>query len=414
MELLKEILKSHKIKDTERKVRPILNRIKTEIETENINAEVVLGGSVAKGTHLKKYDCDIFVKFGETYKDKNLSELLEKILQCFDNVERVHGSRDYFKLLYQHIEFEIVPVLNIKNSEEALNVTDVSPLHVLWVKKHIGKKADDIKLAKLFCKAQRVYGAESFINGFSGYMIEILVIYYGSFLNFLKGVSNWKLKEVIDFTQYYKNEKEVFKTLNKAKLDSPLILIDPVQKERNAAAALSYEKFNLLIAAAAKFLAGPSKKMFCMHKFLLKKIKIKAKKEKGVLIMIEAAPLEGKKDVIGGKLLKCFNYGKRQLELNDFKLLDSDWYWSDIKQNAYMWYIVHPEKLSEYKIHAGPLISSNKKDVAKFIKKHKKYKIENNRIYSEMKRKYTKPKQLIKNLMNIYFNDKVKKQRLIE
>ncbi len=42
--------------------------------------------------------------------------------------------------------------------------------------------------------------------------------------------------------------------LNKSKIQSPLIVIDPVQAGRNAAAALSFEKYDLLRKKAKEFL----------------------------------------------------------------------------------------------------------------------------------------------------------------
>jgi len=79
------------------------------------------------------------------------------------------------------ILFEFIPVVTIHKASDAQNITDISPLHVAWVNKHIGKLRNDIRLAKLFCKAQGLYGAESHIRGFSGYLLELLVIAYGGF-----------------------------------------------------------------------------------------------------------------------------------------------------------------------------------------------------------------------------------------
>ena len=54
------------------------------------------------------------------------------------------------------------------------------------------KILDEIKIAKAFCHANNCYGAESYINGFSGYGLELLVYYYGGFLRFIKAVSKMK------------------------------------------------------------------------------------------------------------------------------------------------------------------------------------------------------------------------------
>ncbi len=412
MTLLKEIVKSHKKKVSINKIKTVLNRIKTEIKNKNIDADVILGGSVAKNTNLKKYDCDIFIRFSKKYKDRSLSELLEKVL-IFPKIQKVHGSRDYFRFVYQGTEFEVIPVLAIKKAEQALNVTDVSPLHVKWVQKHIKNKADDVRLAKLFCQAQRLYGAESYIGGFSGYMLEILVIYYGSFIKLLKAASKWKPKVMIDYSRFYKNQKEISHKVNRAKLDSPIILIDPVQKDRNAAAALNKDIFEKFIVTAKAYLGNPSKKFFRESRFSLSKVRAEARKSKAELILIKVEPLEGKRDVVGGKILKCYNHVKKQLILNEFELLDSDWFWKEGKEGL-IWFMVFPKILPNFRKHAGPMVYSKKNDINKFIKKHKKYKVEGNRMYSKVRRKYKSPVKLVKDLMKIYFKDKVKRKRLIK
>ena len=52
-------------------------------------------------------------------------------------------------------------------------------------------------------------------------------------------------KTVMDIKKFYKNKNILFE-INKSKLTSPLVIIDPVQKERNAAAALDHEKFEII------------------------------------------------------------------------------------------------------------------------------------------------------------------------
>src|SRR3989344_6450780 len=80
--------------------------IEKELENQSIKAEVVLGGSVAKGTFLKDTDYDVFVRF-----EKPDSDLLHSILKkCFSHVGRIHGSRDYFQVKYKNHVFEIIPV----------------------------------------------------------------------------------------------------------------------------------------------------------------------------------------------------------------------------------------------------------------------------------------------------------------
>src|SRR3989338_2903555 len=76
----------------------VLDIIIASLKQNNIDAEVVLGGSVAKGTFLKDYDLDVFVRF----RNKVDVDALQKSLKSlFKVVSRIHGSRDYFHLIYK-------------------------------------------------------------------------------------------------------------------------------------------------------------------------------------------------------------------------------------------------------------------------------------------------------------------------
>lgn len=255
----------------------------------------------------------------------------------------------------------------------------MSQLHVQWVKKNSNiKLRDQIRLVKAFCKAQGCYGAESYIQGFSGYVLEILTIKSGGFNKFLKKVSKWKSKEVI-------GTKKQVKQLNKSKKQSPLILIDPVQDTRNAAAALSKEKYKLLINVSKKYLKNPDKSFFKKKKFDIKKIKKKAGKKK--LITLSVVPLRAKRDVAGAKLVKCLHYITKHIELNDFKVKDYGFNWGE---ETVFYCIMDKDKLPRMKKHFGP--PSNQTSRLKNFKrrwKGKKFFKSKGKIYVMVKREHT-------------------------
>src|SRR3989344_1107382 len=140
------------------------------------DARAILGGSGAKDTWLAgNHDVDIFVLFnyqkysGQSSELANFLEPIFKKVFSKEKISRVHGSRDYFQLYYQGFFFEVIPILQISSSLQAINITDISPLHSLWANKYTKGLKDEIRLIKQFCRAQKVYGAESYIGGFSGY-----------------------------------------------------------------------------------------------------------------------------------------------------------------------------------------------------------------------------------------------------
>jgi len=405
MELLKQVINELRPKKIVfNKCTAVLDTINSEIKKNKIKARAVLGGSIAKGTFLRyDYDCDIFVKFNLSYKKKDMSGLLEKILKIFPKAEKIHGSRDYFNFKFNQINFEAVPVLDIKKPEQAVNITDCSPLHVNWVKNNLKKNpklADEIRLAKAFCKSCNVYGAESYIKGFSGHALDILVIYYKGFMPLLKNALEWKEQEVIDFNNYYKGN--ALEKLNKSKL-GPLIVIDPIQPERNAAAVLSREKFLLFKKFAADFLKKPLKKFFEKKEITINELKDKSRNKKLVLLDIKA--FDGKEDVVGSKLLKAFNYINKNLVSNGFTVYDKGWKW-DKKEKALFWFILRHEILPESFKRIGPPIR-NKENVKRFMKKHRKTFTQGRIIYAMIKREFRKPE----NLINFLKKDKYLKER---
>ena len=397
--LLKEILEDIKpSKEDEKNVRDRVNSV-LDIIKKGLNAKVILGGSGAKGTWLKTFDADIFVKFDyKKYKGKRISDILETHLKKNFKIERLHGSRDYFRIKEKDFFFEIVPILNIKKANQAENITDISPLHSVYVNKF--NFQDDIRLMKQFCKAQRVYGAESYKTGFSGYVCELLVIHYKGFEKLIKKAAKWKAKVVVDPKGYYKG-KNVVMEMNKSKLTSPLILVDPVQKERNAAAALSEEKFDIFVKACKDFLKNPDKKFFYEKEIDLTDLKGS--------VVLEIEPLKGKEDVIGAKIVKVMNFINQKLKQNDFVLIDKDWQWN---KKILMWFRVKG-KLGKFKDVSGPPVKL-KNHVKVFKKKYKKTFTKGNRVYARIERKYKDANDLLKDLLkDKYVKERVKKIKLL-
>lgn len=361
------------------------------------DAQPILAGSIAKDTWLSgSHDVDLFIRFPyEKYKDKDISIILEKRLERRKlKFKVVHGSRDYFQTKKRGYYFELIPVLDIEKADKARNITDVSPLHAEWVINH-NKQPDQIRLIKQFTKAQGLYGAESYIGGFSGYVLEVLTIYYKTFFDLVKHASNWESPVVIDPNNYYKDKEEVLSKLNKDKHAS-LILIDPVQASRNAAAALYENKFEKFVKVCREFMKNPKEDYFKETKFSIKKIREVAGENKIVLYKVES--LKGKKDIVGSKLLKAFVTIDKKLEEEGFKVVESDWLWNG---KAFFWYFVKDEELPEVRKHYGPP-SKDEKHLQKFKEKWADHKIfhEGNRVYVEVKIKYTNLKDFAKHLTN--------------
>jgi tRNA nucleotidyltransferase (CCA-adding enzyme) len=364
-EVIARIIKN--TKPTKKEIEKLAKIQKEIIKKIKISgAKVDVGGSGAKETWLSNtHDIDIYVKFNYAKyrnKSKDLSEVLYKNLKkSFKKIQRIHGSRDYFQIIYEGYTVEIVPILEIKKSEQAENITDFSFHHVKYVKDAIKKKPsikNDIRVAKVFAKANKFYGAESYIGGLSGYVLELLIIHYGSFLKFMNKISEWKKTTVI-------GNKKKAEVMNWAKKQSPLILIDPVQPERNAAAALYQNQYNKIIFLAKKFIRNPSDSLFEPRDIDLKKLQ-----KKGKLTIVESRSITKKRDIAGAKAKKAFEFLIKHS--NNFEVTDSIF---DYDENFATFYIVTKKQNipKEFK-HYGPPIT-NKGALKDFKKVNKKYPI---------------------------------------
>jgi len=380
-------------------------------------AKAMLVGSGAKGTWLVgSHDLDIFVLFDlKKYGDKSseLSELLGKTLKkAFPQtkITRLHGSRDYFQLSQRGFLFEVVPILKISTAEQARNITDISPFHSAWVNRRAAKVKDDIRLLKQFCKANNLYGAESYIGGFSGYVLEILTAHYGSFENVLKAAQKWKEKEVIDPSKFYQTQEEALFHINASKLQSPLVVVDPVDKTRNAAAALSKEKFLLLKELAKKYLQKPAEEFF--EKRIVTADSLQREyKDKGMRVFLNVRSMEGKEDVVGMKLLKAFEFIKEKLQ--GFTVRHSGWDW-DTGKRAVFYFVVKKKELPEYEIRLGPPLKM-KPYVEDFKKKYKNTFEEKGKIKAKVKAEHPKLKDFVNALLKEeYVKERVKGVKKME
>ena len=331
---IKEVLQKEigLLKPTKEEIRKInnqaeelINKLERQITKKKIKAEVFIGGSLAKGTLVKKdkYDIDIFVRFDKKYPDEEISKLLGKVVAGM-KAKKIHGSRDYFQLRKGKLIYEIIPVASIKKPTEARNVTDLSYFHVNYIKQKISKNkklADEIVLAKSFCYFQNCYGAESYIKGFSGYALELLVSYFGSFVKFLK-TATIADKMILDPKRFYENKQEIMLELNESKLQSPIVFVDPTFKERNALAALSRETYEKFKSASKAFLRNPSKKFFEKSEIDKKKfnfiLEVKTNKQKGD---IAGSKLKKFYEFLSHKIMKDFVINKKEFSYNEDKNL---------------------------------------------------------------------------------------------
>ncbi len=369
--------------------KKVIDKLGKKIKKKNINASIFVGGSLAKNTIIrkKKHDIDLFLRFDKKYSEEEIKKLFKKLFFWFRvkgermKVRRLHGSRDYYKILFKrsNVVVEVVPSVKVSKPEKARNLTDLSYFHVNYIKKQMRenkKLGDEIRLAKSFCHGQNCYGAESYIRGLSGYAVELLVSHYKSFKKFLTEISKADGKIVLDPGKHYKNRDDIFKNLNPTKTKSPIILIDPTFKERNAARALSKETFKKLQNAAKKFLKNPSEEFFEPKKVNLLEFRTKARDEKGIFAVFEIKTNKQPGDIAGTKLFKFSKLLLKEIK-KFYDVVKFQFDYLGFKKSRVYFVLKKKKEI----ILLGPEIH-RKKAVANFKKKHPIWYVEEGRVKS--------------------------------
>lgn len=232
------------------------------------NVEIRVVGSIARSTNLKgDSDVDIFMLFDRSVSRESLSkkglEYGKKLVDTKkgERYEIKYAEHPYVRVyLNSGIKADIVPASKIENAESMATSVDRTPMHTEFVNSSItNKQRDDVRLLKYLLKAHGIYGAEAKTGGFSGYLCELLIIQFGSLLKFLE----WACSVKPPVTLYPIMKKAVAEDEESfRKFGKRLIVIDPVDINRNVAAAVSEESFAKLVLVARAFISNPTLKSF--------------------------------------------------------------------------------------------------------------------------------------------------------
>lgn len=368
--------------------------------------ELELVGSVEKGTSLKDdVDIDIFILFPKDYSRKDLLTLgMEYAMRAVKpgvKWEVGYAEHPYLKAKIENCDVEIVPSFRIYDISERLSSADRSPLHSRYVKKHLTERmADDVRLLKKFMKRLGIYGAEVKVEGFSGYLCELLIIRYGSFLSLIKeAASKWE-RPIMDM-EGERNPDE----LRKLFPDAAMIFIDPVDPRRNVAASVSERSLSKFILASRAFLANPCEEFFFEPKLKVKADEIGKMKrriyspETHFVVMRFPAPVVVP-DILWPQLRKTAQIFVKLFEEHGFKVLDYG-YWTDEEKSCLLIFQFEVFALPPLRKIMGPEIR-HRKGVEDFVRVHKNAPcgpwVENGRVCVMEKRKYRKAPELAKEI----------------
>ncbi len=340
------------------------------LEKSGIDATVSLQGSFARDTWLRgEADLDIFAQFspqmerGE-WTDRVLPEI-RKGLSRYRMVER-YAEHPFLEFHVGEIRVNVVPCYAVKRGEWK-SATDRTPYHTEYMKNNLTSELrPEARLLKKFVKGIGTYGAEIRVGGFSGMLIDTLILYYRSFLEALKQASLWTSGVVLDVNTRKSTSGETEKGFN-----ADLVAIDPVDPNRNLAAALRRQRLWNFVAAGREFLRRPGLWYFFPGEFGRK---TKAQFERQIalsghdLVVVVFEHRYIVPDILWGQLLKLERSLSSLIARKEFQVRRSE-VWSDEERNSAVFLEVDGVVLSRAQTHRGPPLAKHQ-DSQSFLDRH--------------------------------------------
>lgn len=230
----------------------LLAAVDTACTKHGFTAKATIQGSVAKGTWLRQsVDLDCFVLLPPSSPEADLKRLAETVgPDVLENPMRKYAQHPYLVGEFQGAQVDLVPAYAAASAAAIQSAVDRTPFHTEWVNQNLtASQKQDLRLLKAWCKGTGIYGAETKIGGFSGYLLEVLVAWAGS----MDAVLDW-----------LRSESVLRIAIGPDDVDDDvahLVVVDPVDPTRNCAAAVTKETFETAQAAALAY-NSPSRRFY--------------------------------------------------------------------------------------------------------------------------------------------------------
>ncbi|AFZ70194.1 CCA-adding enzyme [Caldisphaera lagunensis DSM 15908] len=351
------------IKILERFSNIIKRKISYCMKGNGLDGVVEEVGSFAKGTLLNdKWELDIFVLLKDIDNEWINNNGKNFLLSCLNDFPTIikYSQHPYVTVSYMGLEADVVPTVFVEKPRKNGMGVERTPFHTRYINSKLNAcQKDDVRLLKSFFKGLSIYGAESHIEGFSGYLSELLIAYYGNFFNALKNISGWKDLIYIDIEG--NGNRDV---LIKRYPQSKLIVVDPIDPYRNVAAAVSQKSISTLILASKLFLEKPNIVFF--HKF---SHNVKSNIDTPLLLTIGHGVYYNYPPTdIWGKLKKITENLENKINELGIGIIKSSYYTNESNLIA-IGFLIDRDALPKTDIMEGPSVYDDINSIKSFIKK---------------------------------------------
>jgi len=319
-------------------------------------------GSASRGTWLRyEKDLDVFIFFPEEYSKQEMESIVAQIAsEVLVEPQKRYAEHPYLRGRFMGYEVELVPCYALRELKGIKSAVDRTPFHNDYVRSRVGGLENEVRLLKQFLRGISCYGAEARVEGFSGYLCELLVLRFGSFEQVLRSAATWKPGVVLGMG-------EVDEKRERRRFSSPLVFIDPVDERRNVAAALSLQKFSEFVYASKCFLRAPSMSFFFPPPRRVSRQEVAAMlAARGTVLLGLRFPAPGVvDDILYPQLRKAHRLLRRQLEVAGFRVLGGGVH---AGRRCHLFFELLEATLPEAHLHLGPPVNSSHEE--RFLSMH--------------------------------------------
>jgi tRNA nucleotidyltransferase (CCA-adding enzyme) len=326
-------------------VRDVMRILDSKISERGLRGKPLLVGSVAKGVHLTGTEIDIFVAFPPDTPREVLEREGLALGDVLERPVRMYAEHPYTRGWHGGFEVEIVPCYRITDATQRMSAVDRTPLHVDYVLGHLKEgQANEVRLLKAWAEGIGVYGAEAKVLGFSGYLCELLVLKFGSFRGVLENSLSWRPGLVIEL------ERGPARTFAE-----PLVVVDPVDPNRNVASAVGLEQLATFVHAAREYLPSPTERFFFprpLKPLPVAKLRVLVGKRGAGLLAISLPAPPVTEDVLYPQLRKAHRSFGDLLHRHAFHVFDSRF--DVVGKEAVFLFELDVDSLPKASRHEGP------------------------------------------------------------
>jgi tRNA nucleotidyltransferase (CCA-adding enzyme) len=364
--------------------------------------ETHFAGSASRGTCMKgDKDIDIFVLFPENLSRKELEEkgleVGKRVFQNFDGDHHVeYAEHPYTKGEIEGHEVEIVPCYDVP-ATEIKSAVDRTPHHSKWVEENLSEEQrKEVVLLKTFLGAQDLYGSSLKVEGFSGYLCEILIAEHGGFKELLESAQRWEGRTVMDLENHHDGNLPP-ELVNK--FDAlGLVVIDPVDPERNVASVLSHENYSKFIYNAWQFNFQPGMNFFEKQEKRFSEFELKQDiQSRADFLTLEFDTPNEIDDILYPQMRKTLRRITQVLEKHDFRIFEKGFHVGEQKTRIFF---ELQESLPEVEYIQGPKVFHGARHLDQFKSKYENVFIEETRLVAKTERDFTSAKEMLKDFFD--------------